>query len=1061
MMGRLRIVYRLGGAMGLRLLGPPEFVVDGEVREIGGPRQRVVLCTLALNANRVTMMDDLIDATWADSPPPTARSQMHICISRLRKHFGPDGQTGAIHTRPPGYQLEIPPEDLDSLVFTRLVAEGRAHAAANRLVEASQALRDGLALWRGPALAGVPSEVVRRSADVLEQQRFAALEERVRVDLALGRHREVSAELTKLVAQFPFSESLHELLMLALYRSGRQADALEAARRARAVLVEEVGVEPGEGLRSLATAILNRAPSLDAPPTVPADPARPAGGTADRPAARGREVATTLVPRQLPRSIADFTGREGQLGEIKALLSGEMDSTATAYAVGIVVISGPGGVGKSTLAIRVAHELEDLFPDGQLYADLSGVTGENDISTLLARFLGSLGISGSALPDGLSVRAELYRTILAGKRVLVVLDSADDEEQIVPLLPGSDGCAVLVTSRQRLDGLFGAHQIDVDVFHTEKSMELLTRIVGHDRVSSEHEAAVELVEFCGGLPLALRIAAARLAAKPHWQIATLVRRLGDQAHRLDEFSHRGIELRSNIALTHDALDGPARRLFALGALIEAPDFPAWTAAALLDTGLDAAEDVLEALVDVRLLDTVRVDGERVRYRYHNLIRVYALEQLGELIGDADREAALARVLGGWLSLAERAHRKDYGGDFCVLHGTAPRWHPPGEPADPVEVPADWWESERRALVSAVRQAAAAGAHELCWDLALTSISLFEVRGHFDDWRDTAEIGLAATTLAGNEIGRAAMLYSLGALHMSQRRLDDAQELFAEALRVFRAHGSAHGCALVLRNWAIVDRLQGRHTAMAGKYEESLALMREVGDVVGEAHVLQSLAHYLLDEGDVERVHRYLDHALVLCRGVGYRRGEAMVLNRFAELHLRTGRIELAKQALHRVVLIVRDLRDRTGESYALYGLAIVRLREGRTDSAEMTMQHAVALARGVGERMIEGRALHVLGEIALSRGANEVAADHLAAAVRIFAAVGSKLWHAKALVLLSEVLLLEGDDERARLDLDLADRLLSEVDEKAAEEVRVRSRVTRAALPVGPDAAGSASNQKK
>ncbi|TCO47425.1 AfsR/SARP family transcriptional regulator [Actinocrispum wychmicini] len=1032
----------------LRLLGPPELVLDGEVRDIGGPRQRVVLCALALKANRVALMDELIDAVWDDSPPPTARSQIHICIARIRKLFGEGGQPGGIHTRPPGYLLEIPPEDLDSAVFSRQVEIGRSHADAGRLVEAAQALRDGLALWRGPALAGVRSEVVRRNAAVLEQQRFAALEERVRLDLALGRHRETSGELAALVDEFPLSEPLYELFMLALYRSGQQAEALEVSRRAHAVLVEELGIEPGGSLRSLATAILNRDPSLDLPATP--------GGLVMLGGAVQKPAAPLLVPRQLPHSIADFAGREQELDEIKFLLSDDVDAGTTPYAMRIVVVSGKGGVGKSTLAIRVAHEVEHLFPDGQLYADLGAATSETDITAMLARFLGSLGVSGSALPEDLAARAELYRSRVAGKQMLIVLDYATSEEQILPLLPGTDGCAVIVTSRLRLDGLYGAHQVDVDVFRPDTCMELLARIVGRERVDAEPDAALQLIDFCGGLPLALRIAGARLASKPHWLIATLVRRLNNHARGLDELSYHGVELRSNIALTHELLRSPAKRLFALGALIDAPDFPAWTAAALLDTDLSDAEDTLEILVDARLLDTVRYTGEAVRFRYHNLIRVYALEQLTRSVPASVREGAQARVLGGWLALAEQAHRKDYGGDFCVLHGDADRWRPVDDPGGgPIDVPADWWEAERQSLVAAVRQAAAAGIHELCWDLALTSISLFEVKGCFDDWRETAEVGLAATTIAGNETGRAAMLYSLGGLHMSQRRLDDAQECFAEALSVFRATGNTHGCALVLRNSAIVDRFRGHYAAMASKCREALGQMRQVGDVVGEAHILQSLARYLLDEGDLDQARHHLDDALKLCLRVGYRRGEAMVLNRFAELYLRTDLIELAKQALNRVLLIVRDLGDRTGESFALYGLGIARRREGRLDNAETTLLHAIALAEGVGERMIEGRARYGLGEIGLARGTNAVAAGHLARALAIFSGMGSRLWHAKTLVLLSEVRAADGDVAAARGDLDNADRLLSEVDQKEAGDLRAQLRLTRAALPVGPNAAGS------
>ncbi|HEU5473373.1 MAG TPA: BTAD domain-containing putative transcriptional regulator [Actinophytocola sp.] len=980
--------------MRLRLLGPLELVSGDRSLDLGGPRQRIVLAVLGLNANRVVPVDVLVDAVWGTGPPTTARSQIQICISALRKVFSDGGQPGAISTRPPGYLLRLDPAALDTLEFDAWLAAAREHSGAGRTEQAAATLRRALALWSGTALSGVSGDVVARAATALAERRLAAIEERIQLDLALGRQRELVGELQELVAEHPLRERLHGFLMLALYRTGRQAEALEAGRRARAVLVEEVGVDPGPELRELEQAILRGEPEAPATSSVESS-------VAAAPVVRAAGPEVAVVPKQLPASIADFTGRAEQLREIKRVLGEDRESR---WGMPIVAISGKGGVGKSSLAARAAHELSAHYPDGQLYADL-GARGDDDhTAKLLARFLRALGVAGTAVPDDVEERGELYRSLLSGKRLLLVLDDVSSEAQVAPLMPGSPSCAVIATSRARLSGLPGAHRIDVDVLDAEQSVELLTRIVGAERVAAERPAVVELAELCGGLPLALRIAGARLASRPHWRPTGLVHRLRDEARRLDEFAHHGLELRSNIGLTHRLLSEPARRLLRRCALMRAPDFPAWTAAALLDTTPAAAEEVLESLVDAQLVDVVQFPDAAPRYRLHDLIRVYAAEKLHEGEPEAARVAALRRVLGGWLALAEEAHRREYGGDFTILHGGATRWRPALAAVAETAAgagSADWWEGERRALVAAVRQAAEAGLDELCWDLALTSVTLFESKGYFDDWLECAQLALDTVRRAGNRIGMAAALYSLGTLHMFQTRVADAAECFAGALEIFRAEGVRHGCALVLRNAAHLDGLRGDIGAMRAKYTESLDIMREVGDRIGEAHILRSTARSRLDEGDTATAERLLDEALVICRETGCLRVEAQVVHRFAELYLATDQIDLARQALHRVLRIVRDTGDRIGEVYALYGLGILRHRESRLDNAETTLVHALELARRLGERLIEAKSRYSLGEIALARGETAGAAAHLLAAARLFEEQGAAAWHTRALTLVA------------------------------------------------------------
>jgi DNA-binding SARP family transcriptional activator len=581
-------------ALVLRLLGPIELVAGGRSIDIGGPRQRTVLAMLGLNVERVTSMDGLIAAVWGDDPPETARGQVQVCISGLRKVFAEAGHPKAIRTVSPGYRLELGTDDVDTLQFAHLVATAKNSQPAQAVAN----LRTALALWRGPALDGVDSELIRRGATALDERRLTAVEDRVRLDLQLGQHQQLVSELHALVGEHPLRERLHEQLMIALYRSGRPAEALGAYRNARDVIVEEIGVEPGQELRELEVAILNRDPALRPEDERPAD----------------------TVPHQTPASIADFTGRQAEVADIVATLAAPADG----YALPVVAISGRGGVGKSSLAIRVAHELAEHFPDGQLYADRP----DGDP----ARFLRALG---RAVPDTPDERAALYRSTLAGKRVLVVLDDVTSEDVALPLLPGGPTCAVIMTSRVRLGNVPGAHQLDLSPLGVDSALALLNSMIGDDRVQASPDDAAELVHLCEGLPLALRIAGARLAARPTWRIAGLVHRLRDETRRLDELSHRGWTVRSSIERTYETLGPPARRLFRLLGLLDTPAVPAWTAAALLDAPVAEAETALESLVDARLLDPVAS-----RYRLHDLVRVYAKELPTT---PAETESALRRV----------------------------------------------------------------------------------------------------------------------------------------------------------------------------------------------------------------------------------------------------------------------------------------------------------------------------------------------------------------------------------------------------------------------------------
>jgi DNA-binding SARP family transcriptional activator len=1008
----------------IRILGPVEVLVGGQRLPLRGQRARVVLAVLALDANRVVPMERLIEALWDYDPPATARAQVQICISAIRRSLTDAGMTGRVRTCSPGYVLAARPGELDVTVFEEQVGRARRLAADGRTADAAETLRDGLALWRGRALAGMSGRLIESRALRLDDQRLTAIAERIRLDLALGRNAEVVGELLDLLAEHPLREGLYANLMLALYRSGRQGEALETYRRARRALVEELGIEPGEELRQLERAIL--AGNVDlAPP----------GGRAATPA-----LAPVAVPRQLPCDIADFTARTDDIAHVHATLVGGVspDGTGGRPALAIAAIAGPGGVGKSALAVHVAHEVREHFPGGQLYANLAGA-GDRPVpvAEVLARFLRALDVPGPALPTGVDELAETYRNLVAERRVLVVLDGAVSEAQVLPLLPGSPHCGVIVTSRVRLTGLPGAHHVHLDVLDTASGVALLQKILG-PRLLTELNAAVRLTKLCGGLPLALRIVGARLASRPHWRLSAMADRLRDQTRRLDELEHGELGVRASIAMTYVALRPPAKRLLRQLAALDVPDFASWVAAALLDVDLDEAEERLDQLVDVHMLEVVTDEqATSVRYRFHDLIRVFALERTADGEVDPGLTPSVHRALSAWLTLAEEAHRREYGGDYTIVHGNHPRTPLPAEvTAQLLDQPLSWLEAERAAMIAAFRQAVRSGLDELCWDLALTAVTLFEAKSYLNDWRETAELALVATRRAGNRRGVAAMLYSLGSLYLVEQRFPDAEALFAESLDGFAACGDRHGRALVLRNLAFLDRIRGSGELALNRYNEALVELRSVGDQVGVAHVLSNLASLLADAADLDGAQKLLDEALSLSQLAGSRRMEAQVLYRLGEVNLRQGEIEAASRAFHSVLRSARDTGDRVGEAYALLGLSTVQRRLGRYTQAETSLTQVLPLAATIRDRLVEARVLHALGELYLERGRLDEAEQRLTEAHDLLRDIGATLRQARVLISLGELHTARGDVRAAARTAITAATLLSGVDTVEARRLR-------------------------
>lgn len=716
----------------------------------------------------------------------------------------------------------------------------------------------------------------------------------------------------------------------------------------------------------------------------------------------------------LPPSVTDFTGRQTEVAAVLELLTAH--GQAEQNAVVVSAVAGKPGIGKTTLAVHVAHRLRHEFPDGQLYADLRGVqVCPPEPTEILARFLRALGLDGGSVPDGLEERTERYRMLLASRRVLVVLDNAAGEGQVRPLLPGGPTCGVIVTSRTRLTGLEGAHLFDLDVLPFDAAVELLARVAGPARVTAEPDAAAALVGYCGRLPLAIRIAGARLAARPTWSLAGLAERLADEQRRLDELAAGDLELRASIGLSYHGLPQQQQQAFRRLGLLEAPDFPAWVAGALLDLPAERAEEVAERLVDAQLLDAGEIDEVgQARYRFHDLLRVYALERALSEDGPAERAAALTRVLGGWLVLAGQAATAVRAGTLGLVHGDGPRWQPgSGVMARVGAAPLEWFEAERLSLVAAVEQAGVSALDEVAWDLAGCVTRFFAVRSYFDDWRRTQEAGLAAARRSGHRRGQAHLLRGLGLLDNEQDRLDAAAVCFEQARALFVDVGDQVGEAGALDDLGVLHLLRGHPESALACLEPALALFAKVGEEVGVANVRFSMGMLHLDRGDYDQAEACLAAARPILEAAGDRFTLAQVLRKLSQLHRTRGQLDAAAADLAACLRLDRALGDRVGEALTLQSLGEIQRRQDRRQLAHATLEQALASLRELGYPFGEALALRSLGLLRLTDGRPREAVADLTESLALWRRLGRPRNEAHALTGLGDAYAAVGDSAAA------------------------------------------------
>jgi DNA-binding SARP family transcriptional activator/tetratricopeptide (TPR) repeat protein len=944
------------------LLGPLKVVDGGRPVPIPSAKHRVLLACLLLRAGRLVTVDELAEAIWGEALPADPRRVVQTYVARLRKLLG---GTQLIQSRPEGYVLAVAPGDVDVGRFELLLAQARDAADAGDRDTEAATLGRALGLWRGEPLADVPSETLHRDAVArLAEQRLDALQRRIEADLGLGRHAGLVAELRVLTDQYPLREQFWAQLLTALYRCGRQADALQAYQGIRRLLADELGVDPGPELRALHQAILTNDPALAVPPP---------------PVRRGAWAR----PSQLPLDVADFVGRARLVGQIKRLLRDGLW-------VPVVALSGSPGVGKTALAIHAAHRLIDRFPDGQLYVDLHGATaGPRPLAPLevLGRFLRALGTDPAAVPTGLEEASAAFRSRVAGRRLLVVLDNAADAAQVAPLLPASPGCGVLVTSRRVLVALDGARHLPLDVLPAAEAIELLERLAGHGRIAGEPQAAAEVAHLCGWLPLALRIAGARLAARPGWPMRALAERLADAQRRLDELQLAEVGVRASFQVSHqqlsdgaDALDRAAAQAFGLLGVPDGQEVGVPVAARLLDQPEDAAERVLERLVDTQLLETPAPG----RYRLHDLLRLYARELADQHHPEPVRAAALARAIGLYVASAWQTLELLRPGDYRLTRADD-RWRKGGLEFADEQAALAWLEAERANLLAAIGQAAATPGVPAGMAIQLTQAlsGFFWVRSHLRDWVQANQIALGIARRLGDRPAQAQASYDLAAAYWRQGHYEQVLAWLHECLALRRKLGDRLGQAVSLDDLGLVYQRQGRYEEALACHQTSLPILRELGDRRGQAHSLSNLGELHQRQGRYEEALACLHESLAIRRDMADRHGQAHSLGNLGDVYERQGRHDRAVACLNESLAIFRELGDRRGEADILHDLGVVDQRQGRYEDARRRLRESLAIRRELGDSHGEAETLRELGVTLRALGRPEQARAHWLQALAI------------------------------------------------------------------------------
>ncbi|MBV2355019.1 tetratricopeptide repeat protein [Streptomyces sp. J2-1] len=984
----------------------------GEYRlRLGSPTQERVLVTLLLEPGRMVPVPRLVEAAWDGEPPQTAGHQIRKAVAALRTRI--PGGSALILTDGAGYRAVLTEDQLDLHTFTRRAAEARLAVAAGRLAEAAGHLGACLELWRGPVMAGAGGSVITAASAALEERHMAVAEQFFELQLELGQSTELIGPLRALVTAHPLRETLRGRLMLALYRGGRQAEALEEFGRVRELLVEELGIDPGAELTRLYEAILRDSPEVA--PRVPQS-------VADRaallvPAPPGRPSAAEPAPCTLPYDLPDFTGRDE---ELRRLL--EVGRSPAGGTTRIVGVDGMGGSGKTALAVHAAHQLAADYADGQLFVDLRGFSpGEKaqEPGAVLHSLLRTVGVADDRIPDDLDRRTTLWRTVTAQRRLLLLLDNAADAAQIRPLLPASEDCLAVVTSRVRMLELDGAEWHSLGLLSADDSTTLLTRMLGADRTAAEPRAVDELARLCCGLPLALRITTARLRNRPRWTVRYLVDRLADETRRLREMSAGERSVEATLRLSYQGMEADRRTAFRLLGLHPGASIDVHSAAALLDTDTHDAEDVLEHLLDAHLLE----QHEAGLYGFHDLVRTYAMSVRE---AEDDRGTAVEHLATYYRLATDLA---------CdTLFPGRNRYDEPPKP-EATELPRltgdeqtlNWFDREHEALLAVLAQAGALGLHRTAALLARNVLFYLHLRGHYEEFRvvnriavdacrrldDPALLSLSLSNLAvahwwlgdfqdgittaqeGLEVaaGRdrrteANCLDVLGLLHGALGNFDQARMYLGQGILLHRDLGSLRMEAQALANLSTVQAWSGHYPEAARHAALATELNRRIGERGNEIHSLTYLALAHLGTGEDERARACLAQALELCDESRQPGNVAFVLAHWARICQRLGENRSAAEHAERALDLVAAEGTVLRQSAVVNVVGLVHLRGGSPARALELHRQAHELASRLDYRFERARALHGMAEASLALGDPATAAHHQHAADLLYDAMG-------------------------------------------------------------------------
>lgn len=931
------------------ILGSLHVTVSGSFVQVGAAKSRKLLATLLLRANETVSAEELADRLWDEDPPRSAKGAIQTYVMRLRAALGDAGHL--IETRPSGYAIAVTADSLDLAMYRRHRERARTAAAAGDLAAEAEELRTALALWRGQPLSDVDSEWLQRhEVPPLVEDRLQALERRIDVDLCLGRHADVVGELRGLTVAHPFREGIWNRLILALYRSNCQAEALEAYQRLRSSLREELGVEPCNELQSLNRQILRRDPQLAAPTSA---------AEAD-----GRSRTPVF---QLPADLPDFVGREKLLEQITAALAPSSGRSAT---VPIVILSGPPGVGKTALAIHAGYLLQKVYPDGNLYLDMRGFSGASTVTAgeALVRLLRSLDASPSEVPADTDEQATLLRSVLSGRRVLLVLDNAANAQQIRPLIPGAAGSAVIVTSRDSLHGLVaanGARVLPVGPVTPADAMSLLASVLG-ERIHNE-PAAAELAALCGYLPLALRIAAANIAIVPARPVAAYTERLRAES-RVPALSIDGDDFGVERAfeLSYEVLSPSLARLFRLLSIVPGADFDRYAAASLVDVDVPTAQVMLDRLVTVNLLDSHAPE----RYRFHDLIRSYARLLLGRIDGPNERRAAYHRLFSYYVHAANSARN--------ILYPELPQVRPPEEPAELTVRPwpdhstaRRWFDAEAVNLEALVRSDQQGDAP--VWILADALLV------HFDrsdrDWLEVFSVARAAADRHADGRGRAAVFHGLGTLHFRRCELTEARAYYQRAADASRDAGDPAGECRATNGLACVANDMQSYPEAIELYERALALLGPTMNETGQLGILLNLGITMVLLGRDQEALQYLESANAIAQERTLPHVRPQVVSGVAMSAHWRGHLDSAAQGFRDALEIWRDLRVESGQAKSLRNLAEVHLDAGDLEQAVSLAGECLELSEKIGDPWVSTGAAATLGHAALARGQGDLALE--------------------------------------------------------------------------------------